>query len=67
MSEAYNNILKFSLEQKSLKIPFIIYTDTESLLEKISTCDSNPKESYKTIISKHACSVWSFTIHALFI
>ena len=26
-----------------MKVPFIIYADLESLLEKMSTCHSNPK------------------------
>ena len=44
--EAHTNILKFNHEQKSVKIPFDIYDYIESLLEKISTCDKNPQESY---------------------
>ena len=36
-------ILKCNHGEKSMKVPFIIYTDLESLLEKISTCRNNPK------------------------
>ena len=32
MSKAYSSILKFNHEQKSFKISFFIYVDTESLL-----------------------------------
>ena len=32
--------------EKSLKVPFIIYADLECLLEKIDTCPNNPKNSY---------------------
>lgn len=35
MPKACNKILKFSHEQKSRKIPLVIYADTEWLLEKI--------------------------------
>ena len=31
-----------------MKVPFIIYADLESLLEKISTCYDNPEKSSKT-------------------
>ena len=31
--------------KKSMKAPFIIYFDLESLLEKMSTCHNNPKKS----------------------
>ena len=31
--------------EKSMKIPFIIYADIESLLDKIDTCQSNPEKA----------------------
>lgn len=34
MYETHNEIFKSNKYQRSMKIPFIIYTDTESLLEK---------------------------------
>ena len=48
-----NKILKYNHRQKSLKAPFIIYSDLESLLEKVSTCHDNPKKSSITKINKH--------------
>ena len=33
-----NNILKYNHGEKSMKVPFIIYADIESLPEKLSTC-----------------------------
>ena len=33
----YNKILKYNHGEKSMKIPFIIYADLESLLKKMST------------------------------
>ena len=35
MSGEYSNILKFNQEQKVLRILFVFYADTESLLKKI--------------------------------
>ena len=38
MSKEDNKILKYNYGEKSMKVPFIIYTDVESLLEKLKTC-----------------------------
>ena len=46
-----NNIIKYNQGEKSLKLPFIIYTDLECLLEKINTCYDNPEESSTTKIN----------------
>ena len=48
-----NNIIKYNQGEKSMKVPFIIYTDLECLLEKMSTCVNNPNESATTKINKH--------------
>ena len=39
-----------------MKVPFIIYADLECLLEKMSNCINNPKESSTTTINKHTPS-----------
>ena len=39
------SILKYNHGEKSMKVPFIIYADFESLLEKINTCHNNPMKS----------------------
>ena len=36
-------VLKYNLGEKSMKVPFIIYVDLDSLLEKMNTCHNNPK------------------------
>ena len=36
-----------------IKVPFIIYADLESLLEKMSTCHNNPEKSSTTKINIH--------------
>ena len=60
MPEEDNKILKYNQGEKSMKVPFIIYADLESLLEKINTCHNNPEKSSKTKINKHAPSCYSF-------
>ena len=51
MSKEDNEILKHNHGKKSMKVPFIIYADLESLLEKIKTCHNNPKKSTTTKIN----------------
>ena len=48
-----NKILKYNPGEKSVKAPFIIYADLESLLEKMNTCYDNPEKSSTTKINKH--------------
>ena len=49
-----------------MKVPFYIYADVESLLEKMSTCHKNPKKSPTTKINEHTSSVYSLLIHCSF-
>ena len=49
-----------------MKVPFIIYGDLESLLEKMSTCHNNPKKSSTTKINKHTPSSYSLFTHCSF-
>ena len=59
------NILKYKHEEKSVKIPFVIYADMEPLLYKIYTCHSNPEKSSTTKIDKHTASGYSLFTHCL--
>ena len=61
-----NNILKYNLEEKSMKISFIIHGDFESTLEEISTCSNDSKKSPSTKISKHTSSGFSIFTYCLF-
>ena len=61
-----NNTIKYNHGQKSIKLPFAIYTDIECLLEKISTCINNPNESSTTKINKHTPSGYSIFTHCSF-
>ena len=60
------SILKYNHGEKSMKVPFIIYADFESLLEKINTCHNNPMKSSTTKINKHAPSGYSLFKHCSF-
>ena len=61
-----NKIIKYNQGEKSIKVSFIIYTDLECLLEKMSTCYNNPKESSTTEINKHVPSGYSLFTHCSF-
>ena len=49
-----------------MKVPFNIYVDLESLLEKMSTCHNNPKKLSTTKINKHTPSGYSLFTHCSF-
>ena len=38
-----DNKIKYNPGEKPMKVPFIIYADLKSLLERISTSRNNPK------------------------
>ena len=59
MPEKDNKISKYNQGEKSMKVPFIIYADLESLLEKMNTCHNNPEKSSTTKINKHTPSGYS--------
>ena len=42
MSENDNKILIYNHGEKSMKVPFTIYADLESLFEKMNICHNNP-------------------------
>ena len=41
-----NKLLKYNHGEKSLKALFMIYTDLEYLLEKMSSCKNNFEKTY---------------------
>ena len=70
-----NKILQYNHGEKSMRAPFIIYADLESLLEKMSTCHDNPEKSRQsrvrsksstTKINKHTPSGYSLFTHCSF-
>ena len=54
-----NNTIKYNHGEKSMKLPYLIFTDLECLLEKMSTCQNNPNKSSTTKINKHTPSGYS--------
>ena len=66
MPEECNKILEYSHGEKSMKAPFIIYVDLESLLKKMNTCHNNPEKSSTTKINKHTPSGYSLFTHCSF-
>ena len=66
MPNENNKIIKYNQGEKSIKLPFIIYADLEYLLEKMSTCYNNLKESSTTEINKHTPSSYSLFTHCSF-
>ena len=61
-----NNIIKYNQGGKSIKLPFIVYADLESLLGKMSTYYDNPEESSTTKINKHTPSGYSIVTNCSF-
>ena len=49
-----------------MKVPFIIYADLESLLEKMNTSHNNQKKSSATKINKHTVSGYSLLTNCSF-
>ena len=59
MPKENNKILKYNPEEKSLKVPFIIYADLECILRKMSACQVNPIKSYTEKKAEHEASGYS--------
>ena len=66
MFDKGNKILKYNHGEKSMKVPFIIYADLESLFETMNPCHNNPKKSSATKINKHIASGYLLFTHCLF-
>ena len=60
MPDEDKKILKYNLGEKSLKVPFIIYADLECFLDKIDTCQNDPKKFFTEKKAEHTPSDYSF-------
>ena len=58
MPDEYDEKLRYSHGEKSLRAPAIIYANLECLLEKMHSCQNNPEKSY-TDKKKHTSSGYS--------
>ena len=56
MPKKRQNILKYNYGEEYMKIPFFIYSCTDSLLHKTDACHSNPEKSSTTKINKQMSS-----------
>lgn len=61
-----NKFLKFKNWHKKMRVPFVVYADSESLLQPVSTCEPNPKISSTTNIKKHFPIAFSYYIKCSF-
>ena len=66
MPNEYNKILKYNHGEESIKAPFIIYSDLECLLEKMHSCQNNPKKSSAEKKTKHKLSGYSLFTNCSF-
>ena len=55
-------ILKFKHHERSERVPFIIYADTEALTKEMQNCDPNPQNSYTKKYQKHEPISFSYYI-----
>ena len=55
-------ILWFKHHERSEKLPFIIYADTEALIKEMHNCDPNPQNSYTKKYQKHKPISFSYYI-----
>ena len=56
----YEKILKYNSGEKSLKVPFVIHTNLECLLEKIDSCQNDPEKSSTEKKAEHMPSGYSW-------
>ena len=66
MPEEGKNMLKYSLRDKSLKVPFIIYANWECLLKKKQPRQNNPENSHSQRKAKHKPSGYSLSLNCSF-
>ena len=55
-------MLRFKHHERSEKVPFIIYADTEALIKEMHNCDPNPQNSYTKKYQKHEPISFSYYI-----
>ena len=58
-------ILEFKNYHRWERVPFNIYLDTESLTEKIQSCEADPEKSYTEKYQKHEMISFSYHIKCL--
>lgn len=54
--------LKFTDISKQLKVPFVVYADFESILERLYGCQPDPNKSSTTKLAKHVPSCFTYKV-----
>ena len=62
LPEKDKNILQFKNLNNSMKVPFVVYADFESFIEKIDTCQPDSKNSYTNQFQRHTPSGFCYLI-----
>ncbi|GFU33259.1 uncharacterized protein NPIL_607011 [Nephila pilipes] len=62
MSTQEEKCLEFSYHKFKLPVPYLIYADLECILEKISSCEQDPKISSTESIAKHVPCGFAYVI-----
>ena len=52
----------FKNYHKQQAAPFAIYADFEAILEKVSSCQSNPDNSYTQVYQKHTYCSYGYEV-----
>ena len=58
--------IKYHHGVKSMRAPFVIYADLESLLKKMDTCINDPDKSSTTQMNKHEMCGYLLIMHCSF-
>ena len=62
----YGNKLKYFSGSKSMKSPFVIVADTESLLKKMDFCINDPNKSSTAKLNEHEMCGYSLVTNCSF-
>ena len=61
-----NALVKYTYGVKSMRAPFVIYADLESLLKRMDRCINDPDKASTTQINKHEMCGYSLITHCSF-
>ena len=56
------SIIEFQNFNRSMRVPFIVYADFESLIKPLNTCEPNPENSYMKKYQEHKPSSFCYYI-----
>ena len=61
-----DTFIKYHPGVKSMRSPYVVYADIESLLNKVDTCINDPSKSSTTKINEHEMCGYSLVTHCSF-